>query len=108
MRWAEYCSDVDAHFTSLAKAEIKAEQERGGDHKPILQRPSRHQYKYDLDYLELGRQIEDLTSKPILNPSDLNITALWLADRAWMIDMNQYRRELAYFVDFEKRPQSLK
>lgn len=101
-RWHEYCQRADSHFGQVARGINDEERDRGKE-KLSLTRPSRHVYRYDLEYLELARQIEDITERPILNPADLNLSALHLADRVWMNDMSAYRRELKFFCDRDKR-----
>lgn len=59
-------------------------------------------------YLELALRMEDATSRYILNPYDVNCNSMLLIDRAWVIDLNQYRKERQYFIDFHKRPDYLK
>jgi hypothetical protein len=52
--------------------------------------------------------MEDATSRYILNPFDVNCSSMLLVDRAWVIDLNTYRRERQYFIDFGRRPDFMK
>lgn len=82
---------------------VAAEKEHG--HLTLQQPPPPERYHWSL--LSLAHSIFEQTGQYITNPRTMT-TGILYADTEWLSDFANYRKTLAFYRDYDKRPPEMR
>jgi len=73
------------------------------DHR-VTKAPAQVPAHFDAQYLEMARQMESDGGTKVLNPRDVSVQSLFLADADWLRDKSIHAAWVRYKYDQKRKP----